>query len=81
MVGLVSTPGMGRLLAEAPLVLDTENHAVLYEAHKGLEQEVSPVLLSNVTSAFMSNINTQNLNTPVTFVFKHVSPSGIGLWV
>ncbi|XP_019489301.1 PREDICTED: adhesion G protein-coupled receptor E2-like isoform X1 [Hipposideros armiger] len=70
-VGLVSTPRMGKLLAEAPLVLDTKEQAVLNETHKVLRQGVPPVLLSSVISAFMSNKNTQNLSSPVTFIFKH----------
>uniref|UniRef100_A0A671EF99 Adhesion G protein-coupled receptor E2 n=1 Tax=Rhinolophus ferrumequinum TaxID=59479 RepID=A0A671EF99_RHIFE len=70
-VGLVSTPGMGKLLAEAPLVLDTEKQAVLQETHKDLRPGVSPVLLSDVVSAFLSNNNTQNLSSPVTFIFQH----------
>ncbi|XP_023603001.1 adhesion G protein-coupled receptor E2-like [Myotis lucifugus] len=72
-VGLVSSPGMGKLLVGAPLVLETEEQSVLHETHKGLLQEVSPVLLSDIKSAFMSNKDTQNLSSPVTFVFKHVS--------
>ncbi|EPQ20235.1 EGF-like module-containing mucin-like hormone receptor-like 2 [Myotis brandtii] len=71
-VGLVSSPGMGKLLLEAPLFLETEKQSVLNETHKGLQQEVSPVLLSDVISAFVSNKDTQNLSSPVTFVFKHV---------
>ncbi|KAF6092087.1 hypothetical protein HJG60_000356 [Phyllostomus discolor] len=70
-VGLISTPGMGRLLAGAPLVLETEGPKVLHETHTGLMQGVSPVLLSDVISVFVSNNNTQNLSSPVTFVFQH----------
>lgn len=70
-VGLVSMPGMGKWLAEAPLVLDTEKQAVLQETHKDLRPRVSPVLLSDVVSAFLSNNNTQNLSSPVTFIFQH----------
>ncbi|CAK6445403.1 unnamed protein product [Pipistrellus nathusii] len=70
-VGLLSTPGMSKLMAEAPLVLQAEEQQVLHETHKGLLQEVSPVLLSDVISVFVSNNNTQNLSSPVTFIFKH----------
>uniref|UniRef100_A0A8C0K5P3 Adhesion G protein-coupled receptor E2 n=1 Tax=Canis lupus dingo TaxID=286419 RepID=A0A8C0K5P3_CANLU len=70
-VGLISTPGMGKLLAEAPLVVEPEKQAVLHEAHKISLQEPSPVLLSDVISAFMSNKVTQNLSSPVTFIFSH----------
>ncbi|XP_059552644.1 adhesion G protein-coupled receptor E2-like [Myotis daubentonii] len=72
-VGLVSSPGMGKLLVGAHLVLETEAQSVLNETHKGLLQKDSPVLLSDVMSAFVSNKDTQNLSSPVTFVFKHVS--------
>ncbi|XP_058381398.1 adhesion G protein-coupled receptor E2-like [Diceros bicornis minor] len=70
-VGLVSTPGMGKLLAEAPLVLEPEKRAVVHETHKDLLQVVSPVLLSDVVTAFMSNNDTQNLSFRVTFIFNH----------
>ncbi|XP_014596923.2 adhesion G protein-coupled receptor E2 isoform X1 [Equus caballus] len=70
-VGLVSTPGMGKLLAEAPLVLDPERQEVVWETHKDLLQEVTHVLLSDVITAFLSNRDTQNLSSPVTFIFNH----------
>ncbi|XP_064454580.1 adhesion G protein-coupled receptor E2-like isoform X1 [Mirounga angustirostris] len=72
-VGLVSTPGMGKLLAEARLVLEAEMQAVLHGAHKGVLRGVSSVLLSHVISAFMSNRDTQNLSSPITFIFSHHS--------
>uniref|UniRef100_A0A2I2YKC1 Adhesion G protein-coupled receptor E2 n=1 Tax=Gorilla gorilla gorilla TaxID=9595 RepID=A0A2I2YKC1_GORGO len=70
-VGLVSIPGMGKLLAEAPLVLETEKQVLLHETHQGLLQDGSPILLSDVISAFLSNNDTQNLSSPVTFTFSH----------
>ncbi|XP_063472330.1 adhesion G protein-coupled receptor E2 isoform X3 [Symphalangus syndactylus] len=72
-VGLVSIPGMDKLLAEAPLVLEPEKQVVLHETHQGLLQDGSPILLSDVISAFLSNNNTQNLSSPVTFTFSHHS--------
>lgn len=75
-VGLFSMPGIRKLLSEASLVLET---AVLHETHKGLLQEVSPFLLSDVISVFVSSNNTQNLSSPVTFIFNHVSPGSMGL--
>ncbi|XP_070273101.1 adhesion G protein-coupled receptor E2-like [Myotis yumanensis] len=75
-VGLVSSPGMGKLLVETPLFLETEEQSILHETHKGLLQEVSPILLSGVISAFVSNKDTQNLSSPVTFVFKHSVTTG-----
>lgn len=72
MVGLVSIPGMAKLLVEAPLVLEPEKKAVLHGARKG-------VLLSDVISAFMNNKDTQNLSSPITFIFSHhVSVDEIG---
>uniref|UniRef100_A0A8C9KGP5 Adhesion G protein-coupled receptor E2 n=1 Tax=Panthera tigris altaica TaxID=74533 RepID=A0A8C9KGP5_PANTA len=71
-VGLVSTPGLGKLLAKAPLVLDPKQQALLRERKEWLG-EVSPVLLSDVVSAFVSNKDTQNLSFPVTFIFSHRS--------
>lgn len=81
MVGLLSTPGMHRFLAEAPLVLDAEEPTTLHETHRGLLQETSHILLSDVISAFITNKDTENLRSPVTFVFQHVSPGGMEWWV
>ncbi|XP_016882216.1 adhesion G protein-coupled receptor E2 isoform X15 [Homo sapiens] len=64
-------PGMGKLLAEAPLVLEPEKQMLLHETHQGLLQDGSPILLSDVISAFLSNNDTQNLSSPVTFTFSH----------
>uniref|UniRef100_A0A8C6D936 Adhesion G protein-coupled receptor E2 n=1 Tax=Moschus moschiferus TaxID=68415 RepID=A0A8C6D936_MOSMO len=70
-VGLLSVPGMDRFLAEAPLVLDAEEPTTLHETHRGLLQETSHILLSDVISAFITNKDTENLRSPVTFVFQH----------
>ncbi|KAK2495239.1 hypothetical protein MC885_002517, partial [Smutsia gigantea] len=75
-VGLASIPGMGKLVADAPLVLEPEKQAVLNETHKGLLPGVSPILLTEVISAFMSKTDTQNLSSPVTFIFKHALTPG-----
>uniref|UniRef100_A0A8C9PD89 Adhesion G protein-coupled receptor E2 n=1 Tax=Spermophilus dauricus TaxID=99837 RepID=A0A8C9PD89_SPEDA len=70
-VGLVSTPGMGKLLAEAPLVLEPEKQVATHGTHEDLLHRVSPVLLSDVISVFLSSNHTQNLSSPVTFTFSH----------
>ena len=62
-VGLISTPGMGKLLDKVPLVLDTEEQAIAHETHRGLLWEVSPILMSDGISTFISNNNTQNLSS------------------
>ena len=77
MVGLLSIPGMDRFLAEAPLVLDAEEPTTLRETHRGLLQEISHILLSDVISAFITNKDTETLRSPVTFVFQHGSPDGM----
>ena len=81
MVGLVSIPGIEKLLDKVPLIVDAEEQAVPHETHGELLQEIPPILLSDVISVFISNSNTQNLSSPVKFVFKHVSPGGMKLWV
>ncbi|XP_059245205.1 adhesion G protein-coupled receptor E2-like isoform X1 [Mustela nigripes] len=73
--GLISTPGMGTLLAEARLVLESEKQAVLHGAHKRILPGVSSVLLSDVISAFTNNKYTRNLSSPITFIFSHHSVS------
>ena len=79
--GLISTPGMGKLLDKVPLVLDTEEQATAHETQGGLLREVPPILMSDSVSTFISNNNTQNLSSPVTLVFQHVSPAGMQLWM
>lgn len=79
-VGLVSSPRMGKLLFGAPMVLETEEQSSLNETHKGRLQEVSHVLLSDVMSAFVSNKDTQKLRSPVTFVFNHVHAGEMGVF-
>ena len=80
-VGLISTPGMGKLLDKVPLVLDTEEQAIAHETHRGLLWEVSPILMPDGISTFISNNNTQNLSSPVTLDVQHVSPAGMELWM
>ncbi|XP_040846690.1 adhesion G protein-coupled receptor E2-like isoform X2 [Ochotona curzoniae] len=63
-VGLVSTPGMNKLMAEAPLGLD-------HGTPRGWLQGRPPVLLSDVISAFVGDSDTQNLSSAVTFTFSH----------
>ncbi|KAG3280076.1 adhesion G protein-coupled receptor E2, partial [Ictidomys tridecemlineatus] len=75
-VGLVSTPGMGKLLAKAPLVLELEKQVAPHGTHKDSLLTASPVLLSDVISVFLSRKDTQNLSSPVTFTFSH--PVSVG---
>ncbi|XP_069858260.1 adhesion G protein-coupled receptor E2-like isoform X3 [Dipodomys merriami] len=68
MVGLISIPKMDKLLAEAPLVLESEQEAT---AETNWGPHLTPVLLSDVITAFLSHRDTQNLSSPVTFTFSH----------
>nr|XP_054317753.1 adhesion G protein-coupled receptor E2-like isoform X2 [Pongo pygmaeus] len=72
-VGLVSIPGMGKLLAEAPLLLEPEKQVLLHETHQDLLQDGSTILLSDVISVFLSTNDTQNLSSSVTITFSHCS--------
>ncbi|XP_049731415.1 adhesion G protein-coupled receptor E2-like [Elephas maximus indicus] len=45
--------------------------AALHETHKSLLWGVSPILLSDVSAAFLSNNDNQKLSCPVTFIFSH----------
>ncbi|XP_042549581.1 adhesion G protein-coupled receptor E2-like [Dipodomys spectabilis] len=75
MVGLISIPKMGKLLAEAPLVLEPAQEATP-ETNWG--PHLTPVLLSDVITASLSHRDTQNLSSPVTFTFSH-RPVSAGL--
>ncbi|XP_069864127.1 adhesion G protein-coupled receptor E2-like [Dipodomys merriami] len=68
MVGLISIPKMDKLLAEAPLVLEPAQEAT---AETNWGPHLTPVLLSDVITAFLSHRDTQNLSSPVTFTFSH----------
>ncbi|XP_066202938.1 adhesion G protein-coupled receptor E2-like isoform X3 [Saccopteryx leptura] len=75
-VGLVSSPGIGKLLAKAPFFLDTEEQAVLHETRKDLMQEVSPILVSDVISAFSVTPGPRQ----VFCVFWEHGQNGSGHW-
>ncbi|XP_074166189.1 adhesion G protein-coupled receptor E5 isoform X3 [Sminthopsis crassicaudata] len=70
-VGLFSTYDMEKLLAQAPLVLEPEEQARLQEVNEAPVKGGAPVLLSAVSTAFLSNQDTAHLSSPVTFAFAH----------
>ncbi|XP_043832090.1 adhesion G protein-coupled receptor E5 isoform X2 [Dromiciops gliroides] len=74
-VGLFSTCDMKKLLANAPLVLEPEKKADLQQVHEAQVGGGVPVLLSAVSTAFLSNKDTGNLSSPVTFAFSHENVS------
>ncbi|XP_060040576.1 adhesion G protein-coupled receptor E2-like, partial [Erinaceus europaeus] len=68
--GFVSNPKMGELMDKAPLVLDPDMESLLNMAQGVKLQGVG--VLSEVSTAFVSSSDTQNLSSPVTFIFKHL---------
>nr|XP_044995348.1 LOW QUALITY PROTEIN: adhesion G protein-coupled receptor E2-like [Jaculus jaculus] len=72
--GLVSFPGIGKLLAEAPLLLEPE-HGDAHGTHTSSLPGSTPVLLSDVISVFVSHKDTLTLSSPVTLTFVHHPPS------
>ncbi|XP_027706835.1 CD97 antigen [Vombatus ursinus] len=74
-VGLFSSHAMKRLLANASLVLEPATQAALQQANEARVGGGIPVLLSAVSTAFLSNKDTGNLSSPVTFAFSHPNVS------
>uniref|UniRef100_A0A5F8GUU6 Adhesion G protein-coupled receptor E5 n=1 Tax=Monodelphis domestica TaxID=13616 RepID=A0A5F8GUU6_MONDO len=71
-IGLFSTKKLETLLADAPLALDPEKQRALQQENEdALVGGGIPILLSAVSTAFLSNRDTQNLSSPVTFAFSH----------
>ncbi|XP_042638691.1 adhesion G protein-coupled receptor E5 [Orycteropus afer afer] len=74
-VGILSSLKMQRLLANASLDLEPWKKAELEETHESPVQGAQLSVLSAVNSAFLSNTNTEKLDSPITFAFSHkVSP-------
>ena len=75
MVGILSSPNMQKLLANASLDLDSEKQTELEEIYESPVRGAQLRLLSAVNLVFLSNTNTDKLNSKVTFAFSHpVSP-------
>ncbi|XP_072458188.1 adhesion G protein-coupled receptor E5 isoform X3 [Notamacropus eugenii] len=74
-VGLFSTEHMKKLLAKASLVLEPETKVALQQVYEAPVGGGVPVLLSAVSTAFLSNEDTGNLSSPVTFTFSHPNVS------
>ncbi|KAM4856506.1 adhesion G protein-coupled receptor E5 isoform X3 [Urocitellus parryii] len=70
-VGILSNPNMGKLLANASLVLDPEKEEELQKAHEGPLRGARIQILSPVNSVFLTNNDTEKLASPVTFAFSH----------
>ncbi|XP_005381148.1 PREDICTED: CD97 antigen isoform X1 [Chinchilla lanigera] len=77
-VGILSIQHMEELLANASLALEPEKLAQLTEAHERPVRGARATLLSAVNSVFLSNTNTDQLASPVTFAFSHHQPEEPG---
>ncbi|XP_012391337.1 adhesion G protein-coupled receptor E5 isoform X7 [Orcinus orca] len=70
-VGILSSPNMQKLLANASLDLDLEKKTELEEIYESPVRGAQLRLLSAVNLVFLSNTNTDKLNSKVTFAFSH----------
>ncbi|XP_022414071.1 CD97 antigen isoform X5 [Delphinapterus leucas] len=70
-VGILSSPNMQKLLANASLDLDLEKQTELEEIYESPVRSAQLRLLSAVNLVFLSNTNTDKLNSKVTFTFSH----------
>lgn len=74
MAGILSSPNMQKLLADAPVSLDTR-WDTLEERYGSPVLNVTFTLHSNVSSIFLTNTDTEKLASNVTFRFSYlVSP-------
>ncbi|XP_020936391.1 CD97 antigen isoform X6 [Sus scrofa] len=71
-VGILSIPNMQKLLSNSSLDLDLEKKAKLEECYESSVHGAQLRLLSAVNSVFLSNTNTDKLDSPVTFAFSHL---------
>ncbi|XP_064136876.1 adhesion G protein-coupled receptor E5 isoform X1 [Loxodonta africana] len=71
-VGILSSPNMKRLLANASLDMEPSKKAKLEETHENPVHGAQLKVLSAVNSVFLSNTNTEKLDSPVTFAFSHL---------
>ncbi|XP_044938922.1 adhesion G protein-coupled receptor E5 isoform X5 [Mustela putorius furo] len=74
-MGILSSWNMRNLLANASLKLETEKKAELSKIHQSTVHGAQAEIVSAVNLVFLSNTNTEKLDSPVTFAFSHtVSP-------
>ncbi|XP_074206687.1 adhesion G protein-coupled receptor E5 isoform X4 [Camelus bactrianus] len=71
-VGILSSPNMQKLLANASFDLDSEKHAELEKIHGCPVRGAKVSLFTAVSSVFLSNRNTDKLDFNVTFAFSHL---------
>ncbi|XP_035922419.1 adhesion G protein-coupled receptor E5 isoform X3 [Halichoerus grypus] len=71
-MGILSSCNMQKLLANASLELEPEKKVELNKIHQSPFRSAEPRLLSAVNLVFLSNTNTEKLDSPVTFAFSHL---------
>ncbi|XP_026343827.3 adhesion G protein-coupled receptor E5 isoform X3 [Ursus arctos] len=70
-VGILSSRNMEKLLANASMELEPEKKAELQKIYQRPVHGARVLLLSPVNLVFLSNTNTEKLDSPVTFAFSH----------
>ncbi|XP_044109748.1 adhesion G protein-coupled receptor E5 isoform X2 [Neovison vison] len=70
-MGILSSWNMRNLLANASLKLETEKKAELSKIHQSTVHGAQAEIVSAVNLVFLSNTNTEKLDSPVTFAFSH----------
>ncbi|CAK7293004.1 Adhesion G protein-coupled receptor E5 [Vulpes lagopus] len=71
-MGILSIRNMQNLLSNASLELEPEKKEQLKKIHRSPVRGAQLQLLSAVNVVFLSNTNTEKLDSPVTFAFSHL---------
>lgn len=71
---------MEKLLDNASVMLDPEKKKELEKIYESPVNGTQSTILSTINTVFLSNKNTENLVSPVTFSFSHDVSSWVGRW-
>ncbi|XP_045848165.1 adhesion G protein-coupled receptor E5 isoform X3 [Meles meles] len=71
-MGILSSRNMKKLLDNASLKLETEKEVELSKIHQSTVHGAQAEIVSAVNLVFLSNTNTEKLDSPVTFAFSQV---------
>ncbi|KAG8521294.1 CD97 antigen, partial [Galemys pyrenaicus] len=75
--GIFSSRNMQKMVVNASLDLDPEKRAELKETHERPVRGAQARLVSAINSVFLSNQNTEKLDSPVIFAFSHLQELGL----
>uniref|UniRef100_A0A7N5JWT5 Adhesion G protein-coupled receptor E5 n=1 Tax=Ailuropoda melanoleuca TaxID=9646 RepID=A0A7N5JWT5_AILME len=78
-MGILSSRNMEKLLAKASMELEPEKKAELQKKYQRPVHGAQPLLLSPVNLVFLSNTNTEKLDSPVIFAFSYSESSDGGI--